>query len=148
MLDNLPKVTKSKKKRVGRGTGSGKGGHTAGRGAKGTKARYKIALGFTGTKRRKSFLRKIPFLRGKGRFKPLRSGPVVINVGDLERLPKNSRVNLEFLIKQGYLTERSARFGAKILGQGKLKKSLTVALPVSAVAAKKIKAAGGKVELI
>ena len=54
-LNKLSKTANKKKKRVGRGYGSGKGGHTVGRGAKGLKARGKVKLTFEGTKTKKSF---------------------------------------------------------------------------------------------
>ncbi|MBU1070791.1 uL15 family ribosomal protein, partial [Patescibacteria group bacterium] len=47
-LSNLPKITQRPKKRVGRGYGSGKGGHTSGRGQKGQKSRSKIPIWFEG----------------------------------------------------------------------------------------------------
>jgi len=56
------------KKRLGRGYGSGKGGHTSGRGQKGQKSRTKIHFLFEGVKVKKSTLKKLPLLRGKGKF--------------------------------------------------------------------------------
>lgn len=55
-------------KRLGRGYGSGKGGHTSGRGQKGQKSRTKIHILFEGLKVKKSTLKKFPLLRGKGKF--------------------------------------------------------------------------------
>lgn len=55
-------------KRLGRGYGSGKGGHTCGRGQKGQKSRTKIHILFEGVKVKKSTLKKLPLLRGKGKF--------------------------------------------------------------------------------
>ena len=66
---NLLRVTKRRKKRVGRGTGSGKGSHTVGKGQKGQKSREKVSINFFGTKMKKSLLKRIPFQRGKGRLK-------------------------------------------------------------------------------
>lgn len=146
-LHNLPKTKENSGKRVGRGYGSGKGGHTSGRGAKGTKARSKVPLTFTGTKMRKSFLKKLPLQRGKGKFKPLSAGPVVVNLRYLELFDTSEKVNLVNLVKKGIVSEKEAlRFGVKILGDGDLSKSLTVALPCSRQAARKIEKAGGKIE--
>lgn len=64
-LAKLPAIVTKGKKRVGRGLGSGKGGHTTGRGAKGDKVRGKVPLYFEGTKMRKSLIRRLPLLRGK-----------------------------------------------------------------------------------
>ena len=47
-LNELSRVATGKKKRVGRGYGSGKGGHTTGRGAKGQKIRNRVRPGFEG----------------------------------------------------------------------------------------------------
>lgn len=55
-------------KRLGRGYGSGKGGHTSGRGQKGQKSRTKMHILFEGLKVKKSTLKKFPLLRGKGKF--------------------------------------------------------------------------------
>lgn len=65
----LPKVVAKSKKRVGRGMGSGKGSHTSGRGQKGQKSRGTIGVLFEGMKMRKSMLKRLPLLRGKGKFK-------------------------------------------------------------------------------
>lgn len=48
--------------------GSGKGSHTSGRGQKGQKSRGTIGVLFEGMKVRKSFLKRLPLMRGKGKF--------------------------------------------------------------------------------
>ena len=68
-LSNLSKIVIRSKKRVGRGIGSGKGGHTSSRGSKGQKARTKVHPLFEGTKVKKSLIKRLPYLRGKGKFK-------------------------------------------------------------------------------
>ena len=60
MID-LPKNTKKRKKRVGRGYGSGKGGHTTGRGQKGQKSRKKLNILFEGVKVKKSLINRLSF---------------------------------------------------------------------------------------
>lgn len=145
-LSQLPKITTRKKKRRGRGYGSGKGGHTVGRGAKGLKARGKVALTFDGTKIKKSFLKRLPLQRGKGKFKSLKPGPVIVNLKYLNLLPKGSKANLKTLIKHGIVEEKEAKkYGVKILADGELKVKLKVELPCSKGATKKIEKAGGKV---
>ena len=47
-LHKLSRIVAGKKKRVGRGYGSGKGGHTTGRGAKGQKVRNRVRPAFEG----------------------------------------------------------------------------------------------------
>lgn len=145
-LDKLPKITTKKKKRLGRGYGSGKGGHTVGRGTKGQKARGKIPLTFEGTKTKKSLLKRLPLRRGKGKFKSFKPGPVVVNLKYLNLFKKDEVVNLEQLIKKRIVEEKEAKkFGVKILGNGELKVALKVALPCSKGAIKKIKKAKGQV---
>lgn len=144
-LNQLKKTTTRPKKRVGRGYGSGKGGHTSGRGAKGQKARGKVPLYFEGTAMRKSLIRRLPMLRGKLRFKSLKKKPIVFNLKHLNLLPKNSTVDNQSLIKHGLLPEEAKNYPVKILGDGELKHSLKIALPVSKSAAKKIAKAGGKI---
>lgn len=144
-LNKLPKTTTRKKKIIGRGYGSGKGGHTVGRGTKGQKARSKVGLLFEGTKMRKSLIRRLPMMRGKGRFKA-RPGAIIVNLKYLNLFKKNDKVNLGSLVKKGIVGEKEAKkFGVKILGDGEIEISLTVELPTSKSAAKKIEKAGGKV---
>jgi len=148
-LNKLPKTTTRKKKRLGRGYGSGKGGHTVGRGAKGLKARGKVPLTFDGTKIKKSFLKRLPLQRGKGKFKSLKPGPMVVNLKYLNLLPKGSEVNLKTLVKHGIVDAKEAKkYGVKILGDGELKVKLKVKLPCSKGAMKKIEKAGGKVVVV
>lgn len=145
-LNKLPKTTKKSKKRLGRGYGSGKGGHTVGRGAKGTKARGKVPLSFAGTKTRKSFLKRLPLKRGKGKFKSFKPKPIGVNVKYLNLFQKEEKVNLKTLVKRGIILEKKAKkFGVKILGDGQLKVALKVELPCSKGARQKIEKAGGKV---
>jgi large subunit ribosomal protein L15 len=145
MTENLPKVVARRKKRVGRGYGSGKGGHTVGRGQKGQKSRSKVHVLFEGVKVKKSLLRRLPLQRGKGRFKA-KTKPLVVNLEALNLLKDGSKVNVESLAKAGVVKLVDAKeLGVKILGKGKLTKKLTVSVPISKSAAKKIKAAGGKV---
>jgi large subunit ribosomal protein L15 len=70
----LPKIKTKSKKRVGRGYGSGKGGHTVGRGQKGQKARGSMGILFEGFKVKKSLIKRLPLKRGKGKFKRRKKG--------------------------------------------------------------------------
>lgn len=65
----LPKIVSKSKKRLGRGMGSGKGSHTSSRGQKGQKSRGGLHILFEGLKTKKSFLKRLPLQRGKGKFK-------------------------------------------------------------------------------
>jgi ribosomal protein L15 len=73
ILSSLTKITTGSKKRLGRGYGSGKGGHTSSRGQKGQKSRVgsKVPLWFEGGALPLS--KRIPMWRGKGRFKSMAS---------------------------------------------------------------------------
>lgn len=142
-LHKLPKLLKSPKKRLGRGHGSGRG-KTAGRGTKGQKAREKVKIGFEGGQL--PLIKRLPLRRGKGRNKPVKPGPIIVNTKYLNILPKNIEVDLETLIKARIVKEDEARsFGVKILGDGKLLHPLTVKLPCSKGAKEKIEKVGGKV---
>lgn len=144
-LQSLPKTTTRKKKRVGRGYGSGKGGHTSSRGAKGQKARSKVKIWFEGGQL--ALIRRLPKTRGKGRFKPLKPSPVIIKLKDLEGLKKGSVISEKTLAEAGIVREDEVkRFGLKILGNGEVTTALTVRVPTSKKVKEKIEKAGGKLE--
>src|SRR3989344_3076128 len=100
----FPKVVTRRKKRLGLGRGTGKGGHTVGRGQKGQKARGKIGILFEGVKVKKSLLRRLPFLKGKGKFKSRKKRPIIVNLEVLNLLPDGSKVNIDVLARAGILT--------------------------------------------
>lgn len=145
MLNELLKTTTKKKRIIGRGHGSGRG-KTAGRGTKGQKARGKIKQTFEGGAL--SLIKRLPFRRGRGRNKSFKKKPIIINVKVLNLLPRDSVVDLEFLIKHKIVDQDQARnFGVKILGDGELSIPLTIKLPVSRGARGKIEKAHGKISL-
>ncbi len=115
-LHNLPKTTTKGLRRVGRGHGSGRV-KTSGRGTKGQKARRDIKLHFEGGAL--PLIKRLPFLKGKGRNKHVKSAPVILNVKDFA--------------------------GLKVLGDGEISVALIVKLPTSANAKTKIEKAGGEV---
>ncbi len=142
----MKKVKLGSKKRVGRGYGSGRGGHTSGRGTKGQKARASVGVLFEGVKIRKSLLHRLPFVRGKDRFRP-KPKPLVINLGLLNIFKDGTKVDIETLSKAGIFRLSDAKkYGVKILGGGKLERKLIVCLPVSGSAREKIEKSGGKIE--
>lgn len=143
-LSSLTKITKKTHKRLGQGHGSGRG-KTAGRGTKGQNAKGKRSLSFEGGAL--TIIKRLPFMRGKGKNKSLVGQPVTINVERLNSLKKGAIVDVKSLAENKIINLQDAkRFGVKILGNGKLAVSLTVKLPVSKGAAKKIEQAGGKIE--
>jgi len=70
---------------------------------------------------------------------------VALNVRDLERFENNAEITIESLFEIGLI--KALKDGVKILATGELTKALTVKIKVSPAAAKKIVAAGGKVEV-
>ena len=148
-LSNLPKLTTKSKKRVGRGYGSGRGGHTSSRGAKGQKARNSVKLIFEGSKLKKSWVKRLPFIRGKGKFKPANEAAHLLNLEQLSVYKKDEKVDIESLIKKGILPENFGKGNlVKILNKGEIKTAVIVLVPCSKGAVEKIEKAGGKVEFI
>lgn len=142
-LTNLQKLTKTKKKRLGQGHGSGRG-KTAGRGTKGQKARNSVPLYFEGGAL--TLIKRLPFRRGKGKNNVFKKRPVTINVKILNLFAKDAIVDLETLVAKKIVTKEDAKtYGVKILGDGEIGVSLTVKLPVSKGAQLKIEKAGGKI---
>lgn len=145
-LSNLPKTVRKSKKRIGRGYGSGRGGHASTRGTKGQKSRGKIGLFFEGTKIKKSLIKRLPLFRGKGKFKPKRPLPLVINLKYLNVFGNGEEVTLQTLKEKGILKkDLPLETEVKILGDGEVGVSLTVFLPTSKQARQKIEKAGGRV---
>ena len=130
-------------KRIGRGHGSGNG-KTAGKGHKGQKARAGrgIRAGFEGGQM--PLHRRIP----KRGFNNIFATPyTAINVAVLNRFEDGAVVNTEALLNAGII--KKAPYGVKILGNGKIEKSLTVQVAAFSESAKaKIEAAGGTAEVI
>jgi large subunit ribosomal protein L15 len=138
-LSEMPKTVARGSKRLGRGYGSGKGGHTSSRGQKGQKTRSKLPLYFEGSKMRKTYIRRMPMLRGKMKFKGLKPKPFILNLKDLVDWKTAETVTVENLIKAGYLPKSAKTHGVKLLGEGKLASVLKIEIPTSKSVAKKIK---------
>ncbi len=143
-LTTLPKIVDKPYRRIGRGHGSGRV-KTSGRGTKGQKARGKIPLAFAGSSLQASWLKRLPLVRGKGKNKSHQPKTLGVNVKYLNFLKPNTLVTLESLRSAKIIDENSSR--VKILGDGELHVTLSVKLPCSKGAAKKIEKAGGKVEV-
>lgn len=131
----------SKKSRTRVGRGEASKGKTAGRGTKGTKARYQVRAGFEGGQL--PLYMRLPKLRG---FKnPFRVEYSPVNLTKLgEMFPEGGTVSADDLIAKG-----AARKGrpVKVLGSGEISVAVTVkAHAFSASAEDKIKAAGGSTE--
>jgi large subunit ribosomal protein L15 len=132
------------RKRVGRGNSSGHG-NFSGRGCKGQKSRSGpgIRRGFEGGQL--PLMKRLPRLRGF--HSPNKVEFSLVNVGQLDQFDAGTVITAESLCAAGLV--KNVTLPLKILGEGELKKSLTVkAGRFSATAQKKIAEAGGKVEVI
>jgi len=124
------------KTRVGRGEGSK--GKTAGRGTKGTKARYQVRAGFEGGQL--PLHMRLPKLRG---FKnPFRTEYQVVNLDRIQELfPNGGDVTVEALVAKGAVRKNEL---VKVLGNGEISVKVNVVVDkASASAIEKIEAAGG-----
>nr|AKQ02344.1 50S ribosomal protein L15, large subunit ribosomal protein L15 [uncultured Microgenomates bacterium Rifle_16ft_4_minimus_37633] len=141
----LPKVIDKRKKRLGRGYGSGKGGHTSSRGQKGQKSRGKVGVIFEGYKVKKSLIKRLPLRRGKDKFKA-KAKAIIVDINLLNIFKDGSIVDLDSLIEKKLVNPEDAKtFGVKVLGNGKLEKKLTISLPISKSGALQVEKLGGKV---
>ena len=131
--------SKKAKTRVGRGEASK--GKTAGRGTKGTQARYQVRPGFQGGQL--TSVMRTPKLRGF--TNPFRVEYQVVNVGRLSELyPKGGEVTIADLVEKGAVRKNEK---VKVLADGSLSVALTVSVDkVSKQAAEKITKAGGSVK--
>ena len=135
-----PAGSRKKKKRVGRGDGSGHGG-TAGKGAKGQNARsgHSVRPNFEGGQMPLS--RRIPKVGFKN---PMRRIIATVNIDQLKRFPEGSVVDRETLLAVG-LVKRKAD-GIKVLGNGQIDYPLSLRVDlVSRGARQKIESAGGTI---
>jgi len=143
-LAPAPGATKARK-RVGRGPGSGHG-KTATRGYNGQKSRAGGAKGNGFEGGQTPLARRLPQLPGFKNINRVEYSPV--NVGRLEELFADGDVVDSASLKVKGVIKKETTL-VKIIGDGELTKSLTVKVDkVSANAAKKIEAAGGKVEAV
>jgi large subunit ribosomal protein L15 len=128
--------------RKGRGPGSGNG-KTAGKGHKGQNARSGggVRPGFEGGQL--PLYRKLPKRGFNNKFAKVYS---TVNVSELNKFENGATVTLETLVNCGII--RKENDGLKVLGNGELKKALTVEAKIFTETAKaKIEAAGGKAEV-
>ena len=152
-LSNLkPAQERQDRKRIGRGLGSGKGRYS-GRGIKGQKSRsgsHKMRVGFEGGQN--PLYMRLGKQRGGSAdamaVGPHRTSTAPVNVATLEeRFDAGADVTPETLVEKGVL--KNTKTDVKILGNGDLKKKLSItAHAVSASAREKIEAAGGTITLL
>ena len=145
-LNNTSKV-KSKKIRVGRGIGSGKG-KTSGRGVKGQKSRSGVAIkSFEGGQM--PLYRRLP----KRGFNPIKKNKIaILNLDKIQKLvvnkklDVNSQINIETLKKAKVINSTSNKI--KILGSGDINVKINLNIDfISKSAKEKLEKAGGVVSL-
>lgn len=136
-----PPGARQSRTRKGRGESSGKG-KTAGRGTKGTRARGTVPAGFEGGQM--PLHRRLPKLPG---FRnPARVAYTTVNVGTIEETFADGDVVDPQALRSRSLV-RKGQAPVKVLGDGELRKSVTVrAHAFSASAREKISASGGTTE--
>lgn len=145
-LESIPKRKnrKGQAKRIGRGYGSGVGGHTSTRGSKGQKSRsgHKSLVFFEGGN--VPFFRRMP--KYKGFNKPEKVEATAINIDILNSNYKNGEVvSLETLKEKALIAKKTT--SVKILGVGELDKKLSIeGIPASESAKEKIIKAGGSIK--
>lgn len=148
-LSNLkaPKPNKKNRKRIGRGKGSGTGGHTVGRGRDGQRSRSGFNEKFWFEGGQMPLQRRIPKFGFKNRFRisytPLNVSTLAdfIEAGKLE-----ATVTLEKLIAAG-LVEKKGRI--KLLGKGEIDQKVEIEVHACSKSAReKIENAGGSVTVI
>lgn len=140
-VHHLRPAAGSKKERTRVGRGEGSKGKTAGRGTKGTKARYQVRPGFEGGNL--NSVMRAPKLRG---FKnPFRVEYQVVNLSALADLyPKGGDVTVSDLVAKGAVRKNEK---VKVLGDGDIAVKLNVTVDkVSRSAEQKIVAAGGSIQ--
>src|SRR3954464_5102317 len=147
-----PAQSQKTRKRVGRGLGSGKGRYS-GRGIKGQKSRagsHKMRAGFAGGQM--PIYMRLGKLRGATSkdampIGPFRTSTVPVNRGGLGAFDAGGEVTPETLVERGVI--KNTKTDVKLLGNGELKKKLTVRVhAISATAREKVEAAGGTVSLL
>jgi large subunit ribosomal protein L15 len=133
-----------KRKRVGRGDGSGHGSYS-GKGCKGQKSRAGggVRLGFEGGQL--ALVKRLP--RKRGFTNLFRTEYSIVNVGELKAFSANAKITPKELLDSGII--KSTKRPVKILADGDIDRPLVIkANKFSAAAEKKIVAAGGKAEAI
>jgi large subunit ribosomal protein L15 len=140
-LHHLRPAPGSKKSRTRVGRGEGSKGKTAGRGTKGSKARYQIRRGLEGGNL--NFVMRTPKLRGF--TNPFRVEYQVVNLDRITELyPKGGDVTIADLVAKGAVRKNEK---VKVLGNGDIAVAVTVTVDkVSKSAETKIVAAGGSIK--
>lgn len=143
-LSELPKITEERKKRLGRGHGTGKGAKSGRGTTRHQTARTKMPLHFEGGQNR--MVKRFPLLRGKGRNKPVGMKPTLLTLTHLNIFEKGATVDMNALVEKGIIESADIKRGVKVVANGSIENAITVSLPVSQSAREQIEKAGGKVQ--
>ena len=141
-------LSKSNKKRIGRGIGSGKG-KTSGKGHKGQKSRSGVSIkGFEGGQM--PLHRRLPKHGFKNYF---RKTYEIINLSDLQKaidsgkLNSKTKINMAVLKEAGLLSKNKNNL--KLLGKGALKSAVDIELAaISKTASEAVKKSGGTISIL
>jgi large subunit ribosomal protein L15 len=143
VLSSIKSIQEKSKRRVGRGFGSQKGGHTSGRGQKGQKSRRgsKIPLWFEGGQL--PLIKRLPMLRGKARFNVL-TLTAEVSLSDLDKMQADT-ITFDTLKLEKVIPARAKK--AKIIATGKLRRKIAIeGIQISAKAKEALENAGGTVK--
>jgi large subunit ribosomal protein L15 len=142
LLNSLNKSTTKSKKRVGRGYGSGKGGHTSGKGQKGQKSRQGGSIPHWFEGGQLPLIKRLPMLRGKGKMNVVRP-TAEVTLAEIDNMTAEN-ITLDTLKLEKIIATRFKK--AKIISSGKINKKVTVeGVKVTKSAKVAIEAAGGTV---
>lgn len=142
LLNQLASITSKAKKRVGRGYGSGKGGHNSGKGTKGQNSRRGggVAQWFEGGQL--PIIKRMPMMRGKSRLEVV-DPTAQLTLTQIDKL-KASVITLDSLKLEGAIDKRFKK--AKIIANGSISRKVTVeGIKVTAGAKAALEKVGGKV---
>ena len=153
MLNTLVNLRKKRisKKRLGRGTGSGKG-KTSGRGHKGQKSRSGVAIkSFEGGQM--PLYRRLPKRGFKSFFNKTKKTLAIVNLSKIQqmleenKISSTTKIDLTILKKTQLINKKYKKL--KLLGAGDLKEKFDIEVNSISVSAKeKIEKLGGKVTLV
>lgn len=144
-LSNLSSISIKKKKRLGRGLGSGRGAKSGRGTTRHQKARENIPLGFEGGQGR--LTKRFPLLRGKGKNKSRKDNNYVLYIKDLNQFKDGETVDIKKLQEVGLVDKRAKSPHVKLIMKGKLEKKLIVKLSISRHAKEAIEKIGGSVTM-
>ncbi len=141
-LSSLPKLIAPRKKRLGRGAGSGKGAKSGRGTTRHQAARENIPLHFEGGQGKMT--KKYPMLRGKGKNKSVQTRSAIITLTQLNTFKDGDIVDMAALQSKN-MAIGGNYVRVKVLQNGTLERKLQVKLPVSQSVKQAIEKAGGTV---